>query len=191
MRRASPEIGKADPGCVWDWGNGEEQVTTQLHAPKNLGGAAPAESDRRRSTRVLLVIPVEVSWTSKDGLHVQEHAETEVVSQHGALLRMGTRLPAATQLDLRRPATGQASKAKVVGVGNPSSDGLARVAVELVMPSDSFWGVSFPHLSPAAAKTKPAAPPQAPTAAGKPAVAATAKTPATPAPAGGNSSRSK
>lgn len=157
-------------------------MTSQLQAPKSAGSgaSAPAESDRRRSTRVLLVIPVEVAWTSKDGLQVQEHAETEVVSQHGALLRMGTRLAPGTQLDLRRPNTGHASKAKVVGVGNPSSDGLARVAVELTSPSDSFWGVSFPHLSPAPAKNKPA-------------VAVPAKAPGafSGALAGGNSTRSK
>jgi hypothetical protein len=109
-----------------------------------------SESDRRRSTRVLLVMPVDVAWTSKDGLQVQEHAETEVVSQHGAMLRMGTRLPVGVQLELRRPASGMSGKARVVGVGNPSPDGMARIAVELAVPSDAFWGISFPPITAAA-----------------------------------------
>lgn len=121
-----------------------------MNQPVTNQKAGGAESDRRRSTRVLLVIPVDVAWTSKDGLQVQEHAETEVVSQHGAMLRMGTRLPVGVQLDLRRSASGKSSKARVVGVGNPSPDGMARVAVELMAPSDAFWGISFPSIAPAA-----------------------------------------
>lgn len=129
-------------------------------APKPSGN----EGDRRRSTRVLLVIAVDVSWTSKDGLQVQEHAETEVVSLHGAMLRMSTRLPVGVQVEVRRPANGQTAKARVVGVGNPSPDGLARVAVELTVPSDAFWGISFPPLAASAAAKNPAK-----TAVGKPA----------------------
>lgn len=124
-----------------------------LQAPRP--GSAP-ESDRRRSTRVLLVMPVDVAWTSKDGLQVQEHAETEVVSQHGAMLRMGTRLPVGMHVELRRPASGMSGKARVVGVGNPAPDGMARVAVELAVPSDAFWGISFPPLVPGQGAPKPA-----------------------------------
>jgi len=121
-----------------------------VNQPVTNQKAGGSESDRRRSTRVLLVMPVDVAWTSKDGLQVQEHAETEVVSQHGAMLRMGTRLPVGVQLELRRTASGKSSKARVVGVGNPSPDGLARVAVELTSPSDAFWGISFPSMMPPA-----------------------------------------
>jgi hypothetical protein len=123
-------------------------VNQVLQAAKPAGGAE--SGDRRRSTRVLLVMPVDVAWTSKDGLQVQEHAETEVVSQHGAMLRMSTRLPVGVHLELRRPASGMSGKARVVGVGNPSPDGMARVAVELTVPSDAFWGISFPPVAAAA-----------------------------------------
>ena len=109
--------------------------------------AKPAESDRRRSSRVMLIIPVEIKWMTKDGPWVQEHADTEVVSQHGAMLRMKSRLSPGTQVEVRRPAVGLSVKAKVVGVGNPSSDGLARVAVEMLSPNDTFWGVSFPPMA--------------------------------------------
>lgn len=115
--------------------------------PASKPGSGAESGDRRRSTRVLLVMPVDVAWTSKEGLQVQEHAETEVVSQHGAMLRMSTRLPVGVQVELRRPASGMSGKARVVGVGNPSPDGMARVAVELAVPSDAFWGISFPPLA--------------------------------------------
>lgn len=142
-------------------------MSSQIQFPKSGGG----DSDRRRSTRVLLVMPVEVKWVAKDGLVVQEQAETEVVSQHGAMLRMKARLAPGTQVELRRPSAHQAAKAKIVGVGNPSPDGLARVAVEMTVPSDAFWGVSFPAGSPApnpAAGAKPPAGAKTSVAPGKP-----------------------
>jgi len=126
-------------------------VSQDQQAPKTGNGS---ESNRRRSTRVLLVMPVDVAWTSKDGLQVQEHAETEVVSLHGAMLRMSTRLPVGMQVELRRPASGMSGKARVVGVGNPSPDGMARVAIELSMPSDAMWGISFPPIAPSAGASK-------------------------------------
>jgi hypothetical protein len=127
-------------------------MSTQLQAlPKNSTG----ENERRRSTRVLLVIPVEVAWTTREGSGCSEKAETEVVSQHGAMLRMPTRLAPGTKLRINRQANQQSCEARVVGVGNPSPDGLARVAVEMTVPSDAFWGVSFPPVTAAAAPAKP------------------------------------
>jgi len=107
----------------------------------------------------MLVIPVEVKWMTKDGPWVQEHADTEVVSQHGAMLKMKSRPAIGAQIEVRRPALGQSVKAKVVGMGNPSSDGLARVAVEILVPNDTFWGVSFPpQATPTAPQSKPLIP---------------------------------
>jgi len=118
-----------------------------VNQPQSGAKTTGSESDRRRSTRVLLVMPVDVVWASKEGVQVRESAETEVVSQHGAMLRMSSRLPVGVQVEVRRPGSGKSAKARVVGVGNPSPDGMARVAVELLAPSDAFWGVSFPPLA--------------------------------------------
>jgi len=102
------------------------------------------EKDRRRSQRVLIVIPVNVSWTTKDGVRVKEEAHTEVVSRHGALLRLKGSLPLGAQLELSRHLTGHSSHAKVVWSGKPDAEGIGRVAVELTETSDEFWGVYLP-----------------------------------------------
>ena len=102
------------------------------------------ERDRRRSQRVLIVIPVNVSWTTKDGVRVKEEAHTEVVSRHGALLRLKGSLPLGAKVDLSRHHTGHSSPAKVVWSGRPDAEGIGRVAVELAETSDEFWGVYLP-----------------------------------------------
>lgn len=110
-------------------------------------------SQRRRSPRVLLVIPVEVTWTSSSGVRVQEHAETEVVNAHGALLRMKARLARGMQLELSRPRTHEKTQARVVFTTDPDQDGLCRAGVELAAPSEKFWGVTLPPLANPSAST--------------------------------------
>ncbi len=108
----------------------------------------PPGAERRRSQRVLLVIPVEVAWTTAEGLRVAENAETEVVNAHGALLRMKTFLPISVEVELMRPRTRQSALARVVWTGDlAEEDEWTRIAVELAVPSETFWGVSIPPIS--------------------------------------------
>lgn len=100
--------------------------------------------------RVLLVIPVEVTWVAAGGVKVTEHATTEVISAHGTLLRMRTRLPRSSEVQLRRPRTRESTSARVVDIYPSHEDGWVRIVVELAVPSESFWGVSIPSAPPAA-----------------------------------------
>jgi hypothetical protein len=127
------------------------------------------EDPRRRSERVLLAVPLEVSWTTNTGARVVKRAKTEVVNAHGALLRLKTSIPTETNVrltrifpepeitfDLKPAPTGSRAdgaqpqepptgSARVVWARDPEPpDGLARVGVELYVPSQKFWGISFP-----------------------------------------------
>lgn len=109
-----------------------------------LANAATPGAERRRSQRVLLVIPLEVAWTSASGVRVLEHAETEIVNAHGALMRMKAKLPRGTQVELSRPKTQEKVPARVVFIGQEGSDGLWRAGVEFPAPNEKFWGVTMP-----------------------------------------------
>jgi hypothetical protein len=87
-----------------------------------------------------------ISWTTNTGMRVREHAETEVVSATGALLRMKTSIAAQGRVEIKRPATNQSAPVKVVTVSNPGPDGWIRVGVEFLTPNPSFWGVNFPPI---------------------------------------------
>ncbi len=63
--------------------------------------ANPTQTERRRSQRVHLAIPVEVGW-QEDHVHVSEHAETEVLNAYGALLRMKPHLPIPIDVELSK-----------------------------------------------------------------------------------------
>ncbi len=108
--------------------------------------ANPTQTERRRSQRVHLAIPVEVGW-QEDRVHVSEHAETEVLNAYGALLRMKPHLPIPIDVELSKPREGLSTPARVVGFREPTPKGLLGVAVELAAPSETFWGISFPPVS--------------------------------------------
>ena len=112
--------------------------------PSKLDFLHPAEKDRRRSQRVLIVIPVLVAWTNKDGIRIKEEAHTEVVSRHGAMLRLKGSMQVGSEVEVSRPQVQQATRGKVVWVGKPDAEGIGRVAVELSETSDEFWGVYLP-----------------------------------------------
>ncbi|MFQ5662537.1 MAG: PilZ domain-containing protein [Terriglobia bacterium] len=107
--------------------------------------AQQERAERRRSQRVLLVIPVEATWETQQGICVQP-AETEEVSAHGALLRMKALLPLPKEFELTHRKTRQSTRARVVEIRAGERDGMKRIAVELAVPSETFWGISIPPL---------------------------------------------
>ncbi|MGH9862554.1 MAG: hypothetical protein ACRD35_03945 [Candidatus Acidiferrales bacterium] len=114
-----------------------------------MGGFDPAHSfltkgDKRRSQRVLLVIHLEIIWTTSQGVRVQESAATEVIGAYGALVRLKTRLPLGTEVQLRRAKIQEPASARVTYHGPAGPDGLARLGLELTVPSEQFWGVKIP-----------------------------------------------
>ncbi len=90
-----------------------------------------------------MAIPVEVAWTQEDGAQVNEHAETEILNAHGALLRMKPHFPIPIDIHLSRPGTRLSTQARVVGLCELIPGGLLGITVELAAPSQTFWGISF------------------------------------------------
>lgn len=101
--------------------------------------------EHRRSQRALLRIPITVSWTPPAGqATVRESTQTEVVSAHGALIRLRQALARDTRLEIIHQRTQQLAFGRVVWVGQPdTADEPYPVGVELSVPSQQFWGVSF------------------------------------------------
>lgn len=109
-----------------------------------LADTPGSEKERRRSQRVLIIIPVEARWTSSGNEEFKQHAEAEVISTHGALLRIRIPSPMPIQFQLHCPQTGQSALARVLYIAGPAKDGLLRLGVELDRASETFWGISIP-----------------------------------------------
>jgi hypothetical protein len=95
--------------------------------------------DRRRSPRLQAVTSVRVAWHNQEGSYARVQAETEDVSAHGALLRMDRELPPRSVVVLNHGPASNWTMARVMRSGPARPDGWTPVAVELAVPSESFW----------------------------------------------------
>ncbi len=102
-----------------------------------------AKTERRRSNRFRVVVPVEVKWHEPNGVSVIEHAQAKEVNPHGALLHMNVYPNFGSRVELTNLLSAETAQARVLDMRRSKDGGVQGVAVELVVPSETFWGVNF------------------------------------------------
>lgn len=136
-------------------------------------------SGARRSSRVLVNIPVIISSVKTKGVPFEAPAVTLVVSKHGAKIQTTLHMEVGTYVRLTNPSSNHSQLARVAWVGK-SDDRVARLAfgIELDDPQN-FWGIYLPpedwmespfweEEEEAAAHVPPSLLAESPTAAGRP-----------------------
>jgi hypothetical protein len=104
----------------------------------------PSSSARkRRSRRFPFISPVEATWQEADGKIFREAGRATEVNAQGGLLEMNAYPAVGGQIELTNLLSHESSHARVVGVRRSPSGRLLGVAVELLVPSETFWGVNF------------------------------------------------
>jgi hypothetical protein len=100
-------------------------------------------SNRRRSQRLFIQIPVLIQGRTANKSEFSETAHTVVVNAHGALVEMGMPLDQGQRVMLQNIRTSEkiASEVKLV---TPGEMGKFNVGLEFVDPDPGFWHISFP-----------------------------------------------
>ncbi|HVB88018.1 MAG TPA: hypothetical protein VNK23_15260 [Candidatus Dormibacteraeota bacterium] len=98
---------------------------------------------RRRSRRFPFTSSVEATWQEKNGQVFRESGRATEVNAQGGLLELKTYPAVGVQIELTNLLSHESSHARVVGVRRNAEGHLLGVAVELLVPSETFWGVSF------------------------------------------------
>ena len=93
----------------------------------------------RRSSRVLVSLPLAVSGQKSDGSHVSGAAETILVNRHGAKIRSA--VPLETKMEVRVAML--APYKWRVGQVVWADSGEREYGIELYRP-ENFWGIYFP-----------------------------------------------
>lgn len=101
------------------------------------------QTSRRRASRLNLIVPLEVQWQPIRGSAVTEPARSRNMSPHGALLLMKNFPPLHMAVILKNLLTGETAQAQVTHWRRSSEGKLIGVAVELLSPSEKFWGLTF------------------------------------------------
>jgi hypothetical protein len=95
---------------------------------------------KRRSRRFPFISPVEATWQEPNGRIFREAGQATEVNAQGGLLEMKTYPSVGSHIELTSLVSHETSQARVVGVRRTSEGRLFGVAVELFVPSETFWG---------------------------------------------------
>jgi hypothetical protein len=101
------------------------------------------DAGRRRSMRVLLSIPIQISGKCSDGQEFKEDSRTLVVNAHGALIALAAAVAAGQNISLTNRSTRDSRECRIVYLGNASA-GKVQMGIEFLEPSATFWHVDFP-----------------------------------------------
>ena len=100
--------------------------------------------DLRRSDRILLAIPVEVSGRDNQGRAIHEKTMTNLVSKHGARFSSQHEFSVNSDAVVYVPHLERRQQSRVAWVSDaPDGRGNYQVAIELEH-AENFWGVQFP-----------------------------------------------
>ena len=110
---------------------------------KSAGELPGSKGKNRRSDRYPLVVPVKVKWLEPSGASVIEFAEAKKVNMHGGLLDMKGRPAIGNVIELTSLTSTKTASARVVSLRPSIKREVLGVAVELLTPSETFWGVTF------------------------------------------------
>jgi hypothetical protein len=86
---------------------------------------------------------VQVEWNEPGGVSVKGDAQAKDVNAYGGLLEMKTYPPVGSEVELTNYLSAATARAHVVAMRRSREGAVLGVGVELLSPSDHFWGVTF------------------------------------------------
>ena len=99
--------------------------------------------ERRKSFRFLVAVPIEASWRNAEGVPVLVQAVAKQVNANGGFLEMTIYPSVGSRITLTNFLSAESAEARVLATPN-SREGVSHgIIVELITPSDSFWGVNL------------------------------------------------
>jgi len=106
--------------------------------------SARAMIERRRSSRVLIRIPVKVFNKGAFGTPLDTPAEAIAVSRYGALIRSPFSPDLGSRIKVLNGLSQQTQEFRVIRVSDAKEDGQYELGVETLYPTHNFWGIQFP-----------------------------------------------
>lgn len=117
-----------------------------MESDERTSGAQATAERRRRSRRSPVLIPITVRWEGSGGKAMKAEAQAKEVNLHGGLLQFlnAKALPTATtEMKLTNVLSGEEVWARALAMRQSKGGTEFGVAVELLSPSETFWGLTF------------------------------------------------
>ncbi len=102
-----------------------------------------AKVERRKTPRFPVAVPIEASWRGPNGKTVKEDAVAKQVNAHGGFLEMASYPEIGTRVTLANFLSAETVEGRVLATPYSRTGVSQGIVVELVVPSESFWGVNL------------------------------------------------
>ncbi len=112
-------------------------------APSTPVGDEPTSGSARRSDRISIAVPIELTGTDSAGKSFSEKARTVLIGCYGALIRVNRPLASGQELGIRCLGTGRETKCHVVSQLGSSPEGHL-YGLEMPDPNANLWEIDFP-----------------------------------------------
>jgi hypothetical protein len=109
---------------------------------------------RRRSDRVLIKIPIEVTGEDLEGNSFMELAHTMVINRNGASFVLPNAIMPGQEIMIKNLQTVQSCRFRACRGSKDLPGGLREWAVECLDPAPNFWRISFPGFPEKASPTE-------------------------------------
>ncbi|HYL69571.1 MAG TPA: hypothetical protein VEX69_10425 [Candidatus Limnocylindria bacterium] len=106
--------------------------------------SARAMIERRRSSRVLIRIPVKVFSKGAFGTPLDTSAEAIAVSRYGALIRTPYSPDLGSRIEVLNGLSQETQEFRVIRISDAKEDGQYELGIETLYPTHNFWGIQFP-----------------------------------------------
>ena len=113
-----------------------------------------AEQSLRRTTRVLLKIPINVSGTGQGDCPFDEKTFTVEINGYGAQIALRASPRPGDRLTITNLQNRKTCPFRVVGIVKKPSGGEREYGVECLQPEEDFWGIYFPERTTISPPTK-------------------------------------
>jgi hypothetical protein len=108
----------------------------------SVSGVGEASSERRRTQRVQIAMPVIVRGTSGTQ-NFEEETYTVAVNANGCMIKITNRVARGQQVAIVNPKTAEELPCTVSFMGQKDA-GKMEVGIEFSEPSPLFWRIAFP-----------------------------------------------
>ncbi len=101
-------------------------------------------SDKRRSDRLMLTVPLTLSGVDSKGVGFTENARTITLNRHGARIVSPRLLTSGQTIRITNLVSRREAAFRVVGPISPHSDKGGEWGVECLDGQENIWGIQFP-----------------------------------------------
>jgi len=105
---------------------------------------ARAMIERRRSSRIVIRIPVRILGAAAHDEPLGIPAEAIAISHNGALLRTAFSPALGSRIEILNVRSQEIREFRVIRVSRSAADASFELGVEILHPARNFWGVSLP-----------------------------------------------